>query len=292
VVLVEDVRDEKLAHDIHQIIGDLHRLVKDHPINVWAKVHLESLVENPPKTLLSPGIALLKCTAPSDRADGLIATVVCDERGIALGLVYSSEVSVMASVASGRGVYWSRSRKELWRKGDTSGAIQELIQIIPDCDQDCLKFTVVQRGEPPAFCHIGDRTCWGSDSGVSHLFRTLVDRKKSAPVGSYTARLYNDTNLLRDKLLEEASELAEAVKGVVAGTDEIFHVEEETADVLYFALAACVAGGGSLLKVEQQLDMRNLKVKRRQGDAKQHRKDEAESALNRISEDKRLKQGN
>lgn len=81
-----------------------------------------------------------------------------------------------------------------------------------------------------------------------------------APAGSYTKRLFDDHELLRNKLLEEAQELGEAT--------EKDHVAAETADLLYFALVACVKAGVSLSDVEAHLDRRALKVRRRQGDAK------------------------
>lgn len=81
----------------------------------------------------------------SDRTDKLVPTVVTDERGIALGLVYSSQESVAESLKTGTGVYQSRKRG-LWYKGATSGDVQELIRISLDCDQDCLKFVVRQKG--------------------------------------------------------------------------------------------------------------------------------------------------
>ena len=80
-----------------------------------------------------------------DRADKLIPTVVTDERGIALGLVYSSQESLAESLKTGTGVYQSRKRG-LWYKGATSGDTQELVRVSLDCDQDCLKFTVRQQG--------------------------------------------------------------------------------------------------------------------------------------------------
>jgi phosphoribosyl-ATP pyrophosphohydrolase / phosphoribosyl-AMP cyclohydrolase / histidinol dehydrogenase len=81
----------------------------------------------------------------SDRPDGLIPTVVTNEGGVALGLVYSSEESLKESIKSGTGVYQSRKRG-LWYKGATSGDTQELVRIFLDCDQDCLKFVVRQTG--------------------------------------------------------------------------------------------------------------------------------------------------
>jgi len=81
----------------------------------------------------------------SDRADKLIPTVVTDERGVALGLVYSSQESLAESLKTGTGVYQSRKRG-LWYKGATSGDTQELVRISLDCDQDCLNFVVRQNG--------------------------------------------------------------------------------------------------------------------------------------------------
>jgi phosphoribosyl-AMP cyclohydrolase len=87
----------------------------------------------------------------SDRPDGLFPTVVVDERGTALGLVYSSKESIKESVSTLRGVYHSRKRG-LWRKGETSGDHQELLRIKVDCDRDAISFVVKQHGD--GFCHL------------------------------------------------------------------------------------------------------------------------------------------
>lgn len=180
-------------------------------------------------------LAFVRCLR-SDRPDGLFATVVADAAGVALGLVYSSEESVLAAIASGRGVYYSRSRGGLWRKGETSGNAQTLLQLDVDCDSDALRFTVEQTGA--GFCHLDTRSCWGEATGLRALQQVLEDRLANAPEGSYTQRLFRDPALLRNKLVEEAQELAEAEsKPDVAG---------EAADVLYFALVRCVAAGVSI----------------------------------------------
>jgi phosphoribosyl-ATP pyrophosphohydrolase/phosphoribosyl-AMP cyclohydrolase/histidinol dehydrogenase len=88
---------------------------------------------------------ILLANTTSDREDGLLTTLVVDERGVALGLVYSSQKSVSESLRTGRGVYQSRKRG-LWYKGESSGDIQELVRIGLDCDQDCLQFVVKQKG--------------------------------------------------------------------------------------------------------------------------------------------------
>ncbi|TKA77740.1 Histidine biosynthesis trifunctional protein, partial [Friedmanniomyces simplex] len=201
--------------------------------------------------------SLLLAQIRSDRADGLFTTLVTDERGIALGLVYSSEESVAESLRSGRGVYWSRKRG-LWRKGDTSGDWQQLVRIDTDCDDDCLRFIVRQQGS--GFCHLLTATCFGEYRGLSKLQKTLQSRKRSAPEGSYTARLFNDSKMLNAKIMEEASELCEA-----STKDEI---AAEAADVLYFALTKATAAGVTLEDIERNLDGKSVKVKRRKGDAK------------------------
>jgi len=89
--------------------------------------------------------AVLLATASSDRPDGLFATLVSDEREVALGLVYSSEESLRESLRTGRGVYQSRKRG-LWYKGDSSGDVQELVRVSMDCDRDCIRFIVRQKG--------------------------------------------------------------------------------------------------------------------------------------------------
>ena len=224
--------------------------------------------------------AYISC-ARSDRPDGLFTTVVCDEHGVALGLVYSNDVSIRAAVREKRGIYWSRSRGGLWRKGDSSGMYQELLAVVLDCDGDALRFTVVQHGTPPSFCHLMTRTCWGEVHGLQHLQSILQSRLVDAPVGSYTKRLFTDPELLHKKLLEEASELAEAGRVNPANTpaqnkDE---VAGEAADLMYFLMVRCVAAGVTLRDIENKLDYRSLKVARRPGNAKQWRDEQAAAIL-------------
>ncbi|MEO1173714.1 MAG: HisA/HisF-related TIM barrel protein, partial [Myxococcota bacterium] len=143
----------------------------------------------------------------TDRPDGLWPTVVVDERGVALGLVYSNRESVTEAIKTHRGVYWSRSRSSLWKKGESSGNVQELIRLDIDCDRDALRFTVRQTGA--GFCHLQRRTCWGGEDGLGALDRLLDERKRTAPAGSYTKRLFEDPSLLAKKILEEAQELVD-----------------------------------------------------------------------------------
>ncbi|KAG0343352.1 trifunctional histidinol dehydrogenase [Podila humilis] len=196
-------------------------------------------------------------TVVSDRPDGLFPTVVVDEQGISLGLVYSSLESVVESFRTRKGVYFSRSRG-LWHKGASSGSTQDLIKVHVDCDSDALQYTVHQHGT--GFCHNNIRGCFGPASGLAHLDQTLQSRKISAPAGSYTQRLFKDSNLVQSKIMEEADELCQAT------TPE--DIAWETADLIYFALVKCIANGVTLRDVEQQLENRSRKITRRPGHAK------------------------
>ncbi|KAH6692548.1 histidine biosynthesis trifunctional protein [Plectosphaerella plurivora] len=192
----------------------------------------------------------------SDRADGLLPTMVCDESGVGLGLAYSSEESVAEALRIRAGVYQSRKRG-LWHKGATSGDTQDLLRISLDCDNDTLRFTVRQKGR---FCHLAQDGCLGDLTGIARLEKTLQDRHRSAPEGSYTARLFNDEKLLRAKIMEEAEELCDAK------TKE--EVAFEAADLIYFALTKAVSAGVTVSDIEKSLDAKGWKVKRRKGDAK------------------------
>ena len=236
----------------------------------------------------------------TDRPDQLYTTVVCTRTNEALGLVYSSVSSIVAALQCGRGVYYSRSRNGLWRKGDTSGHYQTLHRIDVDCDGEALRFTVTQNSPsitntatgvtvatetdknenstssvaqkaPAAFCHLETLTCWGPSRGIRHLEGTLQDRLHNAMEGSYTQRLFQDTTLLRDKLVEEAQELAEA--------DTAQHVAEELADVLYFSLVRAAQFGITLEDAVIELDRRARKVTRRAGDSKAFRIEAAQAIL-------------
>lgn len=189
----------------------------------------------------------------SERSDGLWPTVVVDERGLALGLTWSSAESLDRAVDRRRGIYQSR-RRGLWEKGATSGSTQDLLRIDVDCDRDALRFTVRQHGD--GFCHLETRSCWGEDAGVGRLSRRLGRLVgETRPQGSNTVGLLNDPGLLAAKLREEADELATATspEDVVA----------EAADVLYFTLVKAVAAGVAFEDIEHELDRRALRVKRR-----------------------------
>jgi phosphoribosyl-ATP pyrophosphohydrolase / phosphoribosyl-AMP cyclohydrolase / histidinol dehydrogenase len=224
---------------------------------VVAIVSSEQLTVVPSTTGKVSVVNVLSSRAVPDPNTGLIATLVVDERGISLGFVWSSKGSLLEALKTGTGVYQSRKRG-LWFKGQTSGDIQQLLSVGFDCDSDCMVFKVKQLGR--GFCHLGTNTCFGRYQGLSSLQKTLQSRKESAPPGSYTARLFNDPKLVEAKIMEEAEELCQATtKSEIAA---------EAADLIYFALTRCIAADVSLEDIERNLDMKNLKVTRRKGDAK------------------------
>jgi len=180
-------------------------------------------------------------------------TVVCDEAGHTLGLVWSTRESLARAVAERRGIYWSRSRQSLWAKGETSGNTQQLLRVDLDCDRDALRFTVRQAGA--GFCHLNRRSCWQSEFDLADLERTLADRMARPATGAGTSQLLADPALLAAKLREEADELARA--------ESSEDVVRETADVFYMALVALARGGGTLAEVRAELARRHGAVSRR-----------------------------
>lgn len=270
----------KLFKSISLVLTDLNQFNEDKLINLLnngifnvytsqivsiASIPNERIVQLPINVVPTTRITLGSFTQSfleqikTDRNDGLYSTLVVDNNERCLGLVYSSIESIKQAIAKQVGVYYSRSRNEIWEKGLTSGNTQALNAIDVDCDADALKFTVSQTGS--GFCHLNTQSCFGDFSyGLTGLEHTLNNRKTDAVEGSYTRRLFNDETLLNAKIKEEAEELTEAK------TKE--ELAWEAADLFYFAMAKLVANGVSLADVENNLNMKNLKITRRKGDAK------------------------
>lgn len=169
---------------------------------------------------------------------GLVPCVVQDaSTGEVLTVAYVNELALERTAETGEMHFWSRSRDELWRKGETSGNVQRVRELRYDCDADAVLALVDPAG---AACHTGERTCFyralpdgQRPAAVTHealpeLERTLSARRAERPEGSYTATLLADPELIGAKLREEADEVARAVAGE---SDE--RVAEEAADVLY-----------------------------------------------------------
>jgi phosphoribosyl-ATP pyrophosphohydrolase/phosphoribosyl-AMP cyclohydrolase len=169
-------------------------------------------------------------------ANGLVPCVTQDwSTGEVLTLAYMNSEALGRTLETGEMHFWSRSRQELWHKGETSGNVQRLRALRFDCDADALLALVEAHG--PA-CHTGERSCFhralGTDAVATHealpaLARTLADRRREMPEDSYTARLFRaGKDRMGAKVEEEAEEVARAGR---EESDE--RLRSEAADLLY-----------------------------------------------------------
>jgi phosphoribosyl-ATP pyrophosphohydrolase/phosphoribosyl-AMP cyclohydrolase len=185
---------------------------------------------------------------------GLVPCVVQDAAsGEVLTLAYMNEDALARTRETGETHFWSRSRQELWHKGETSGNVQRVRSLRYDCDLDAVLALVDPAG--PA-CHTGERTCFhnGDLTPAPHealpaLERTIASRGAERPDGSYTAALLADPPQIAEKVREEADEVGRAAAGE---RDE--RVAEEAADVLYH-LTVLLASRG--LTLASALDVLN-----------------------------------
>ncbi|MEZ6095193.1 MAG: phosphoribosyl-AMP cyclohydrolase [Pirellulaceae bacterium] len=188
----------------------------------------------------------------SDRDDGLVPTIVCDRFGLALGLVYSNGNSFQQAISQRMGVYWSRSRNEIWEKGKSSGNGQRLHQVAVDCDHDALRFSVSQSG---GFCHRETYSCFGDEHTLATIESRLCSRLEQGDAHSITVKVANDSELLKAKIMEEAQELLDATS--------THDKEWEMADLIYFSWISLLQGGGSMRGAFEQLAKRSRRVSRR-----------------------------
>jgi phosphoribosyl-AMP cyclohydrolase / phosphoribosyl-ATP pyrophosphohydrolase len=188
---------------------------------------------------------------------GLVPVVVQDWRtGEVLTLAYANAEAVQRTRETGQLHLWSRSRQELWHKGATSGNVQHVRALRLDCDGDALLALVEPAG--PA-CHTGERTCFHNGEieplapheALPALERTLDDRRRERPPGSYTVELLDDPPLIGAKVQEEAEEVARAARE--EGDDR---VDEEAADVLYHLTVLLHSRGRTLPDAEEVLNGR------------------------------------
>jgi phosphoribosyl-ATP pyrophosphohydrolase/phosphoribosyl-AMP cyclohydrolase len=187
---------------------------------------------------------------------GLVPCIVQDWRtGEVLTLAWMNAEALARTRATGEMHFWSRSRDELWHKGETSGNVQTVRAIRIDCDGDALLALVEPAG--PA-CHTGERTCFfrGDMDAAPHealatLQRTVAARDAERPEGSYTAALLDDPPRAGAKVREEADEVARA-----AADESDERVAEEAADVLYHLIVLLRGRGLSLADAERILDGR------------------------------------
>jgi phosphoribosyl-ATP pyrophosphohydrolase/phosphoribosyl-AMP cyclohydrolase len=186
---------------------------------------------------------------------GLVPVVVQDwATGEVLTLAYANEEAVARTRETGELHLWSRSRGALWHKGATSGNVQRVRALRLDCDRDALLALVEPAG--PA-CHTGARTCFHASEApeprapheaLPDLERTLRDRQRERPEGSYTAELLADPVRIGEKVQEEAEEVARAAR---EEGDE--RVDEEAADVLFHLLVLLRSRDRSLTRAAEVL---------------------------------------
>lgn len=190
------------------------------------------------------------------KSEGLVPIVVQDARtGETLMLAYANCDALEVSLSSGEMHFWSRSRDELWRKGETSGNTLQIRSLHADCDADSVLALVVPAGP---VCHTGESTCFGAgsspevaDGGFTGLAATIEARATESSEGSYTNRLLADRNLRIKKLGEESAELIAAL-----ATGDVEEAIAETADLVYHMLVALRAEGATLADVAVELAQR------------------------------------
>ena len=193
--------------------------------------------------------------------NGLIPAVVQDHwTKEVLTLAYMNEESLAISIAEQRTCFWSRSRKQLWRKGETSGNVQHIASITADCDGDALVVEVVKEG--PA-CHTGAESCFHEPLYLSEeikpfsyegLYRLISGRKTDPKEGSYTTYLFEKG---LDKILKKVGE--ECTEVIIGGCKQD---KEETiyeiADLAYHVMVLMVQMGISVEDIHRELASRHV----------------------------------
>ena len=193
--------------------------------------------------------------------DGLIPAVVVDViTKEVLTVAYMNKESLTITMQEGRTCFWSRSRQELWRKGETSGNIQRVVSITADCDKDALVVKVEKAG--PA-CHTGAESCFfnpvyideeKSEFSLQGLYDLLLGRQKDRPEGSYTTYLFEKGT---DKILKKVGE--ECTEVIIAGkADDKKETIYEIADLAYHVMVLMVQMGISMEDVHKELASRHV----------------------------------
>ena len=191
---------------------------------------------------------------------GLIPAIVVDaQTNQVLTLAYMNEESLRISMEKKLTCFWSRSRKELWLKGETSGNYQHIVSITADCDYDALVVKVTKDG--PA-CHLGEESCFhnpvlGEEAApfrLEGLYDLLMDRKATLPEGSYTTYLFKKG---LDKILKKVGE--ESTEVIIAGkAEDKAETIYEIADLTYHVLVLMAQMGIDVADVKKELASRHV----------------------------------
>lgn len=191
---------------------------------------------------------------------GLIPAIVVDAKsGKVLTLAYMNKESLKISMEEGKTCFWSRSRQELWRKGETSGNYQRIVKITADCDRDAL--TVLVEKDGPA-CHTGADSCFNeeiyhselNEFSLGGLMNLIEGRKTEKKEGSYTTYLFEKGI---DKILKKVGE--EATEVIIAGkADDKAETVYEISDLAYHVMVLMVEMGISLEDIRDELASRHV----------------------------------
>ena len=188
-------------------------------------------------------------------ANGLLPVVAQDrDSGDVLMLAWANAEAIARTAETGLAHFWSRSRKALWQKGETSGNALRVVEARADCDKDALLLLVEPAG--PA-CHTGSRTCFGETSPTAagmpfELARVVRERAQAKPDESYTARLLaKGRAAVLKKIGEEATEVV-----LAASAESDARLAEESADLLFHLLVALHQRGLPLARVMDELRRR------------------------------------
>lgn len=192
-------------------------------------------------------------------ADGLIpAVIVHQETGKVLMVAYMNEESLRITLEKKLTCFWSRSRKELWLKGETSGNYQHVVSITADCDKDTLLIRVIPDG--PA-CHLGTESCFEypvleGDEPFSYrgLYQLIEGRKSTPKEGSYTTYLFEKG---LDKILKKVGEESTEVI-IAAKAQDKKETVYEIADLCYHVMVLMVEAGIDLDDVTKELASRHV----------------------------------
>ncbi|MBR6237139.1 MAG: bifunctional phosphoribosyl-AMP cyclohydrolase/phosphoribosyl-ATP diphosphatase HisIE [Firmicutes bacterium] len=195
-------------------------------------------------------------------ANGLVPAVVTDAAsGKVLMLAYMNEESLKKTIRTGLATFWSRSRQELWTKGETSGNYMHVVSITADCDRDSL--VIKARPDGPA-CHLGTESCFeyplfegeapDEDFSLESLYKLLQGRKAELPEGSYTTYLFQKgTDKILKKVGEECTEVIIAAKA-----EDKPETIYEIADLAYHVMVLMVQQGISLDDIRKELASRHV----------------------------------
>ncbi|MEW6329595.1 MAG: bifunctional phosphoribosyl-AMP cyclohydrolase/phosphoribosyl-ATP diphosphatase HisIE [Candidatus Micrarchaeota archaeon] len=197
----------------------------------------------------------IACKIDFGKCRGLVPAIAQAADGEVLMLAFMSREALVRTLTTGKMWYYSRSRRKLWRKGETSGNEQLVEKLYIDCDNDALLFRVRQIGSA---CHTGKSNCFGTPRKFSleELFRVIWERRKNPRKNSYTNKLLRDEDRIYGKIEEESNELIEVARG--GKKKEIIW---EAGDVLYHLLVLLARKNVKLGEVLAELERRRTAKK-------------------------------